>query len=48
MTSVLSLAQTATDTRPAGRADGAAVRPRAELEHFDRRLEYWDAATETA
>ena len=22
--------------------------PRAELEHFDRRLEYWDAATETA
>ena len=22
--------------------------PRAELEHFDRRLEYWEAATETA
>ncbi len=62
----MAAAQTATDTRPAGRVDGAAVRsraepaspafpgckpvhlPRAELEHFDRRLEYWDAATETA
>ena len=62
----MAAAQTATDTRPAGRVDGAAVRsraepespvfpgctpvhlPRAELEHFERRLEYWDAATETA
>ena len=62
----MAAAQTATDTRPAGRVDGAAVRspaepaspafpgckpvhlPRAELEHFDGRLEYWEAATETA
>ena len=62
----MAAAQTATDTRPAGRVDGAAVRsgaepespafpgctpvhlPRAELESFDQRLEYWEAATETA
>ena len=62
----MAAAQTAADTRPAGRVDGAAVRspaepaspafpgctpvhlPRAELEHFERRLEYWEAATETA
>ena len=62
----MAAAQTATDTRPAGRVDGAAVRSRAEpespafpgctpvhlpcaeLESFDQRLEYWEAATETA